>query len=148
MDPRIPERRLQLSFLLILTSVNFKFMVQESLPRIPYLTYLDKYLLTCIFILGVVSFWHAVSATILFANPALYGEWRGKEDLRACYFVGVIYVLFHLLFAINVNRNVLDKRRDMETCDENYREKIRELILSGKTSGEIELIHVPDDGDD
>ena len=148
MDPRIPERRLQLSFLLILTSVNFKFMVQESLPRIPYLTYLDKYLLTCIFILGVVSFWHAVSATILFAHPSLsVEEWRGKEDTRACVVVGVIYVLFHVLFAVNVNRNVLDKRRDMEDCDEAYRQNIRRLILSGEMSGDIEMIHVPGDGE-
>ena len=131
----------------MLTSVNFKFMVQESLPRIPYLTHLDKYLLTCIFILGVVSFWHAVSATILLANPTWYADWRGEEDLRACIFVGVIYVLFHVAFAVNVHRNVLDKRRDMESCDANYRDKIRQLILSGKTSGDIEMIHVPGDGD-
>ena len=123
-------------------------MVQESLPRIPYLTYLDKYLLSCILILGVVSFWHAVGATILFAYPALFPEWRGKVDLLACVCVGVIYVLFHLIFAINVNRNVLDKRRDMDDMDEEYRENIRRLILSGKTSGDIEMIHVPGDGEE
>ena len=122
-------------------------MVQESLPRIPYLTYLDKYLLSCILILGVVSLWHAVSATILSVHPALIPDWRPLVDRRVCLCVGVVYILFHVLFAWNVNRNVLDKRREMEKTDDEYRDNIRRLILSGKTSGDIEMIHVPGEGE-
>ena len=36
----LPQNRLQLAFTLILTNVAFKFVVNQSLPRIPYLTYL------------------------------------------------------------------------------------------------------------
>lgn len=36
----LPQNRLQLSFILLLTCVTFKFVVNQSLPKISYLTYL------------------------------------------------------------------------------------------------------------
>ena len=35
-----PENRLQLSFTLVLTTITFKFVVNQNLPKISYLTYL------------------------------------------------------------------------------------------------------------
>ena len=35
-----PQNRLQLSFTLVLTTITFKFIVNQSLPKISYLTYL------------------------------------------------------------------------------------------------------------
>jgi hypothetical protein len=37
---KIPQSRLQLSFILLLTTITFKFVVSQTLPRISYLTYL------------------------------------------------------------------------------------------------------------
>jgi len=39
-DLTIPQSRLQLSFILLLTTITFKFVVSQTLPRISYLTYL------------------------------------------------------------------------------------------------------------
>ncbi len=39
-SPELPQNRLQLSFTLLLTSVAFKFVVNQSLPKISYLTYM------------------------------------------------------------------------------------------------------------
>lgn len=39
-DRKLPQNRLQLSFTLVLTGVAFKFVVGQSLPKIPYLTVL------------------------------------------------------------------------------------------------------------
>jgi len=38
----LPQFRLQTSFILLLTTVTFKFVVNQSLPRISYLTYMVK----------------------------------------------------------------------------------------------------------
>ena len=38
--PELPQNRLQLSFTLVLTAVAFKFVVNQCLPKISYLTYL------------------------------------------------------------------------------------------------------------
>jgi hypothetical protein len=45
-DKSLPQSRLQLSFTLMLTSVAFKSVVNQSLPRISYLTYMVSSL-TC-----------------------------------------------------------------------------------------------------
>lgn len=36
----LPENRLQLSFILLLSNITFKFIVNQTLPKISYLTYL------------------------------------------------------------------------------------------------------------
>src|SRR6218665_1573241 len=38
-----PQSRLQLTFILLLTTVTFKFVVNKSLPRISYLTYMVRH---------------------------------------------------------------------------------------------------------
>jgi len=38
-----PQNRLQLSFILLLTNVSFKFVVNQSLPMISYLTILVRH---------------------------------------------------------------------------------------------------------
>ena len=39
-DFSLPHFRLQTSFILLLTTVTFKFVVNQNLPRIAYLTYM------------------------------------------------------------------------------------------------------------
>ncbi|CAH8439184.1 unnamed protein product [Dicrocoelium dendriticum] len=59
-SPDKAELRLRLSFTLILTSVTFKYVITQSLPKISYLTYMDKYVLMSLGILCIISIWHAV----------------------------------------------------------------------------------------
>ncbi|VDD76826.1 unnamed protein product [Mesocestoides corti] len=63
-SPDKAELRLRLSFTLILTSVTFKYVITQSLPRISYLTYMDKYVLMSLAILCIISIWHAVITII------------------------------------------------------------------------------------
>lgn len=39
-SPELPQNRLHLSFTLLLTTVAFKFVINQNLPRISYLTYM------------------------------------------------------------------------------------------------------------
>ncbi|CAL8094473.1 unnamed protein product [Calicophoron daubneyi] len=63
-SPDKAELRLRLSFTLILTSVTFKYVITQSLPKISYLTYMDKYVLMSLGILCIISIWHAVVTLI------------------------------------------------------------------------------------
>nr|KAG5692699.1 hypothetical protein BaRGS_008562 [Batillaria attramentaria] len=56
----LPQNRLQLSFTLVLTGIAFKFVVNQALPKISYLTVLDKYILGSMVMMHVVSVWHAI----------------------------------------------------------------------------------------
>ncbi|CAH8489540.1 unnamed protein product [Schistosoma haematobium] len=79
--PERPENRLQLSFTLFLTSVAFKFVINQSLPKISYLTYMDKYVLMSLAILCVVSVWHAV--VTLIPSDAEFEQLTTKNLLRS-----------------------------------------------------------------
>jgi hypothetical protein len=43
--PTIPGERLSVTFTLILSLIAFKFAIGDSLPLVPYLTYLDRYII-------------------------------------------------------------------------------------------------------
>ncbi|KAH8850228.1 Cys-loop ligand-gated ion channel [Schistosoma japonicum] len=79
--PERPENRLQLSFTLFLTSVAFKFVINQSLPKISYLTYMDKYVLMSLAILCVVSIWHAV--VTLIPSDAEFEQLTTKNLLKS-----------------------------------------------------------------
>ncbi|CAH8469114.1 unnamed protein product [Heterobilharzia americana] len=79
--PERPENRLQLSFTLFLTSVAFKFVINQSLPKISYLTYMDKYVLMSLAILCVVSVWHAV--VTLIPSDAEFEQLTAKNLLKS-----------------------------------------------------------------
>ncbi|KAL3317079.1 hypothetical protein Ciccas_004274 [Cichlidogyrus casuarinus] len=59
--PPKESNRLQLSLLLLLTTVTFKFAASQNLPKISYLTYLDKVVLTNFFMLVAMAVWHALA---------------------------------------------------------------------------------------
>ena len=52
-SPELPQNRLQLSFTLLLTSVTFKFVINQSLPKISYLTYMVSDM--CIILFYILS---------------------------------------------------------------------------------------------
>ncbi|ESN99605.1 hypothetical protein HELRODRAFT_176770 [Helobdella robusta] len=62
---KLPEFRILLTFLLIQTTVTFKFTVNNNLPKIPYLTYLDKYILGSMTILCCIGIWHSVCGSLI-----------------------------------------------------------------------------------
>ncbi|CAC5356538.1 GABRG [Mytilus coruscus] len=58
-DNTKPQNRLQLGFTLTLTGVTFRFVTNQSLPKISYLTKLDVYILFCMIFNFCISIWHA-----------------------------------------------------------------------------------------
>ncbi|XP_052796254.1 uncharacterized protein LOC128228793 [Mya arenaria] len=59
-DPTLTQNRLQLSFILILAGISFRFVTNQSMPKISYLTHLDRYVLISMMFAGFICFWHAV----------------------------------------------------------------------------------------
>lgn len=113
----LPQNRLQLSFTLVLTTVAFKFVVNQSLPKISYLTYLDKYVLVAMILLTGVCAWHGI--TTLFGNDP-----HGIVDLVALVVIAVLYIGFNIGFALRIYMQPGKKRRRMEFKEKEYMEKI------------------------
>ena len=59
-DCKLPQNRLHINSVLLLTSVSFKWVINRSLPSVSYLTSLDKYAIVCIFYVCLLSVWHSI----------------------------------------------------------------------------------------
>ncbi|XP_048777841.2 uncharacterized protein LOC125681694 [Ostrea edulis] len=91
-DRDLPQNRLQLAFTLTLTGVTFRFVTNQQLPKISYLTRLDKYILYCMVFNYLVTAWHAI-VTLIPDNGT-------QSDCDLYFFIGfvVFYALFHVFF--------------------------------------------------
>ncbi|XP_076443972.1 cys-loop ligand-gated ion channel-like isoform X2 [Babylonia areolata] len=122
-DKKYPQNRLQLSFTLMLTSVAFKSVVNQSLPRISYLTYMDKYLLASMIMLSAVCSWHAIVTTLLY-DPGL----ADQVETIVLIVLGVVYLLFNVGFIIIIYLFPCKKRRTMSQKDKEHKEMARKLL--------------------
>ncbi|ESN96441.1 hypothetical protein HELRODRAFT_189241 [Helobdella robusta] len=97
----LPQNRLQLTFILLLTTVSFKFVANQNLPSISYLTYLDRYILGLMGILTVICVWHAI-VFFIYTSTKCNQSLVGNLDNIAAGIFGSIYILFHLAFIFTV----------------------------------------------
>ena len=99
-DCKLPQNRLQLSFTLLLTSIAFKMVINQSLPKISYLTYMDKYVLMSLVFLVLMCVWHSMI-------PFVYGDSNiCYHEIYVEFAFLFLYVLGHILFILFVYMNV------------------------------------------
>ncbi|KAK3776583.1 hypothetical protein RRG08_037089 [Elysia crispata] len=91
----LPQNRIQLSFILILACVTFKFAASQSVPKISYLTHLDRYILGSMIFLFFVAIWHGIVTRF-------DDDKTDNLDWYAYITFIVIYVTVHALFFITM----------------------------------------------
>ncbi|KAJ8313408.1 hypothetical protein KUTeg_009036, partial [Tegillarca granosa] len=89
----LTQNRLQLSMTLMLTSVAVRFVANQNLPKISYLTYMDIFILYCIAFTFGVCMWHAIISRFE-SNPAL----QEVIDNWAFVVFVIIYLLFNFIY--------------------------------------------------
>ena len=67
--------RILIPITLLLTSVAFKYNVQQYVPRVPYLTLVDKYIFWSMIFQFFMAVRNAVSGFIIHPSKLLYFEW-------------------------------------------------------------------------
>lgn len=113
-----PQNRLQLTFILLLTTVTFKFAVNSSLPRISYLTALDVYIIASMTIVIMVGVWHAIV-------PAIRFNWD-KDVASYCDSVagatlGVAYIVSNIMFVVVIASRAIRRRRYYEEKERRHK---------------------------
>ncbi|XP_067667672.1 cys-loop ligand-gated ion channel-like [Haliotis asinina] len=121
-DRELPQRRIQLSLTLILTMVTFKFVASQSVPKLSYLTYLDRYILLSMSFLFLVCCWHAVVA--LYKSD---DDTAGMMDYCAFFTFLGLYLFGQLTFVVIVGSKFAFKRRQKERLEEEYQKKLESL---------------------
>jgi hypothetical protein len=112
-----PESRMPLTFTLVLTTVTFKLVVTKNLPKISYLTYLDKYILGTMIILVSLCVWHAIAGGLIYnlaaannstADAVCQPNYKTRTSTNAgrvvdrvvlAVFLGA-YLMFHVIFVV------------------------------------------------
>ncbi|XP_071107907.1 cys-loop ligand-gated ion channel-like [Haliotis cracherodii] len=121
-DRELPQRRLQLSFTLILTMVTFKFVASQSVPKLSYLTYLDRYILLSMSFLFLVCGWHAVIALYKSDDAT-----AGLMDYYAFITFACLYLVGQLMFVSIVGTKFVLKKRQKERMEEEYQKKLESM---------------------
>lgn len=141
-SPELPQNRLQLSFTLLLTSITFKFVINQSLPKISYLTYMDKYVLLSLVILCVVCIWHAV--VTIFAHHG--GAFMQELERDVFIAFAIIYVICHLVFMFWLYFDASRRRRLMKHKDREYLKAIKKKSnkkLEAEPTIALPMVQIP-----
>lgn len=85
----------QTTLLLILSSVNFRWIVTQRLPSVSYLTTLDKYAITALIFLVLLCAWHAIVGSQLLSNM---DSQRSAIDFIMLYIIAGLFTAFHLVY--------------------------------------------------
>jgi hypothetical protein len=78
----------------LLTSINFRFVIHNYLPNVPYSTYLDMYSMASIAFITLVFAWHAYSIKQL--DKVTYAQ---LDSYMLGFFAG-IFIIGHIFFII------------------------------------------------
>lgn len=117
-DRALPQNRLQLSFTLVLTGVAFKFVANQSIPKISYLTHLDRYILGSMIFLYLVCIWHGVVILI-------EGRAAGAEADRDAFIVfASSFACLQVMFIISVVISGYQRYSNVKKIERKYQEKI------------------------
>lgn len=128
-----PQFRCQVTGLLLLTSVNFRWIVTQRLPSVPYLTSLDKYAIGSLFSLVLFCVWHSViGSNVITKNP------DQKQLIDNYVFMGA--GIFYLLYNIGYITWFLKMARSIKKFHLNSLKQLQEAISKKKIEVENEAL--------
>ncbi len=121
---QLPQSRLQITYIILLASISFKWTINRSLPAVSYLTSLDKYAIISIFFICLLSIWHALIGSVL--------QYSLPKDLMLVYdhwsllVFTVIFAFIHVGFAIWLN-DAYKKIRQLKKSELNFQKIDKDL---------------------
>lgn len=99
--PESTQLRCQLTSLLLLTLVNFRWILSNSLPSISYLTLLDKYSIGSLLFLFAFFLWHSFLAYFIEISGASNASFDAKlYDTYMFYGFICLYSTFNFTFIL------------------------------------------------
>ncbi|CAF0881847.1 unnamed protein product [Rotaria sp. Silwood1] len=139
--------RLQISCTLLLTSITFRWTVNRSLPTISYLTAMDKYAIMCLFILVILSIWHAIIGGLIYRYTSDFHVTSItlliNFDRYVLYTAIGIYIIIHGILLIWLFCVPLKHRRELNQKDIQYRQLLSKNSQLSKTKSKNNSDYIP-----
>eukprot|EP00823_Brevimastigomonas_motovehiculus_P000389 TRINITY_DN1047_c0_g1_i1.p1 TRINITY_DN1047_c0_g1~~TRINITY_DN1047_c0_g1_i1.p1 ORF type:complete len:348 (+),score=87.96 TRINITY_DN1047_c0_g1_i1:101-1144(+) len=114
MRPEELSNRLAVTLTLLLTAVAFKLMVSDSLPKVAYLTLLDKYILAAFLFLYIIALENGCVSCII------DDEWRSSVDYvfaRLVFGLWFCFQLYVVYFVRSISCIRKQKEREAASLD-------------------------------
>ena len=108
--------RIQIVLTLLLTSIAFKYYVQQFLPTVSYTTFLDKYIMACMGFQVFMAIFSAVSGMTHGHSEHGLFEWNSLT------FAVIIFLVIHVVFGSLSYRHLADAKEKMKTDERAYME--------------------------
>lgn len=122
-SPNLVQNRLQLSFILMLAGISFRFVTNQSIPKISYLTHLDRYVLVSMMFSGFITFWHAILSRFSYSVQV-----QDKMDFWAFIVFAIGYFFFQLIFICAMLRQRHQKLKDIRTREKKFKAKAHSIL--------------------
>ena len=142
-DPAAPQFRAQVTGLLLLTSVNFRWIVTQRLPSVPYLTSLDKYAIGSLLFLVCFCVWHSLIGSAIITTT-------NKKNIDAYVLYGLaglffIYNFGYIMWFVKMNRTIQkfkEKCHLQQDINVNNAKEVKEakealVAANNKNNGEV-----------
>ena len=84
---------------LILTQVNFRWIITQRIPPVSYLTSIDKYAIGNLLFLVLFASWHAIIGSTIFDS---YGDTRFTIDAYLLGAFGIVFFIYTLFFILKI----------------------------------------------
>uniref|UniRef100_A0A1I8I915 Neur_chan_memb domain-containing protein n=1 Tax=Macrostomum lignano TaxID=282301 RepID=A0A1I8I915_9PLAT len=104
------QGRLQLSFILLLTTVTFKFVIANHIPRVSYLTMLDKAVMHNLLFLVLLSIWHSVASLFPATHSLQANEKYAIIVFAGVYVLGICVILLQIVFGALRRKKLMDEK--------------------------------------
>lgn len=119
------ENRLQLSIMLVLVTVTFKFVTNQVIPKISYMTHLDRYIIGSTIFLYLIAMWHVGSETLVTDDDLL-----STLDQYAFYGFCGLFGLIQIIFTLIVVLSGSTRRYGVNKKLKNYHKKRQNIMRS------------------
>lgn len=121
---KLPHFRLQTTYVILLTSISFKWVVNRSLPPISYLTSLDAYQISSICFICFLAMWHAIVGD---ARLVEAGEAETADKWMLLTF-GLIFLVMQCCYIV-WGYIAYSKVREVKRAEEEYFEDHKNQFL-------------------
>jgi hypothetical protein len=92
-----PQNRITIQCILLLTAVNFRWMIAQRLPSVSYMTFLDKFAVGAIVTNSVLIAWDALAGSLIISQDKTFLQ---VIDTYALYASAGVFVFFVFVFIL------------------------------------------------
>ncbi|KAH3838170.1 gamma-aminobutyric acid receptor subunit gamma-3-like [Dreissena polymorpha] len=122
-DSKLTPNRLQLSFILILAAISFRNVANQSIPKISYLTHLDRYNLISMVFQGFICFWHGIVSRFDYDETL-----QSKLDFWAFIIFLVVYFIYNVVFIGLMSKQHIQNMNEIRNREDKFKAKARRIL--------------------